>query len=71
MVRFNDVVDIYVYDEKCLIRHEKFRVVFNNDAEKRVSFMGEVIVLNKSNPSCIILISDTNTRDVCVHVNGC
>ena len=36
VVRFNDFVDIYVYDEKCLIKHEKFRVVCNNDAVKRV-----------------------------------
>ena len=36
VVWFNDVVDIYVYDEKCLIKHEKFRVVCNNDTEKRV-----------------------------------
>ena len=36
VVRFNDVIDIYTYSEKKLIKHERFRVVCDDDAEKRI-----------------------------------
>ena len=36
VVWFNDVSDVYTYNKERLLSHWRFRVVFNDDAEKRV-----------------------------------
>ena len=36
VVHLNNVIDNYTYSEKKLIKHKRFRVVYNDEAEKRI-----------------------------------
>lgn len=36
VVRLNNVIDIYTYNKKGLVNHERFRVVYNDEVGKRI-----------------------------------